>query len=138
MPAITNGAAHWPDAESRAGVVTFGCFGPDLMPSGARAKGLARVARSSGSVRVSSTTLSRLATVPPLAPPFIAFTRIAIWVHGSPKRRSAACWVNQTPRSDGIESKPQVWTMRAPEASAVAEWASIMRCIHCGSPVRSQ
>ena len=75
--------------------------------------------------------------VPPLAPPFMAFTRMAILVHGSSKRADACPCVNHTPRSDGIESKPQVCTMRAPFASAVVECVSIMRCIHWGSPVRS-
>ena len=78
-----------------------------------------------------------LAIVPPLAPPFIAFTTMRIRLHGSPNAFIACSWVNQTPRSDGIESKPHVCTMRAPLRSAAAEWVSIMRCIHWGSPVRS-
>ena len=79
-----------------------------------------------------------LAMVPPLTPPREPFTRMATRVHGSPNASSAACWVNHTPRSDGIESNPQEWTMRAPLRSASAPWASIMRCTHCTSPVRSQ
>ena len=59
-----------------------------------------------------------LATVPPEAPPRIAFTRIFTLVQGSPKRRTASCCRNITPRSDGIESKPQQCTMRAPLARA--------------------
>lgn len=76
--------------------------------------------------------------VPPLAPPFMRWTRMEICSHGAPKASSARCWVNQTPRSDGIESNPQAWTTRAPDAWASAWWASIMRRIHWGSPVRSQ
>jgi hypothetical protein len=43
-----------------------------------------------------------------------------IRVHGSPNAAMARCWVNQTPRSDGMESKPQVWTMREPVSAAFA------------------
>lgn len=89
-------------------------------------------------MRASSIMLRPLAIVPPLAPPFIAFTRSATEVHGTPNSARACCWVNHTPRSDGIESNPQACTIRAPLASASAWWASIIARIQCGSPVRSQ
>ena len=82
--------------------------------------------------------LSMLATVPPLAPPLAPCTRSPIRVHGAPKRARASRWVNHTPRSLGIESNPQAWTRRAPDATASSWWASIIARIHCGSPVRSQ
>ena len=79
-----------------------------------------------------------VAMVPPLNPPLNAFTRILIWVQCVPSVSIARCWVYSTPRSDGIESTPQVWTILAPLASASTEWASTICCIQCGSPVRSQ
>ncbi len=39
--------------------------------------------------------------------------------------------------SDGIESKPQVWTIRAPLARAAASAASIAQRMNRTSPVRS-
>ena len=78
------------------------------------------------------------AMVPPLAPPFMAWTRMATRSHGAPRRSVARCWVNHTPRSDGMESNPQACTIRAPDASAWPWWASIMARIHWVSPVRSQ
>ena len=79
-----------------------------------------------------------LAIVPPLALPRMAFSRPCTVTAGAPYRSTITCWVNTTPRSKGMESNPHAWRMRAPDASASDWCASIMRRIHCSSPVRSQ
>ena len=61
-----------------------------------------------------------LATVPPENPPRIVRTRIVTRSQGLPKRRMASRWRKNTPRSDGIESKPQQCTMRAPDFFAAS------------------
>ena len=76
--------------------------------------------------------------MPPLKAPFILRTRSLTSVQC---RRSLLCMArcrNSVPRSDGMESKPQACTMRAPDARAVSSWASIIRRIHWTSPVMSQ
>ena len=62
----------------------------------------------------------RLAAVPPENPPRIARTRILTRVQGCPSRRIDSRCRKYTPRSEGIESKPQQCTMRAPEACAAS------------------
>jgi hypothetical protein len=56
--------------------------------------------------------------VPPEKVPFILRTRPRTRRAGWPKRVCMACCRNSTPRSKGIESKPQENTMRAPLARA--------------------
>ena len=75
--------------------------------------------------------------VPPLNPPFMV--RTARWVRPSsaPSARAASA-VSHTPRSLGIESKPQAWMMRAPVRWAVSWLAAMLRCTKSTSPVRSQ
>ena len=70
------------------------------------------------------------AMVPPLAPPFAPLTPMLMEVHGSPKRSCASRCRNQTPMSDGTESNPHEWTMRAPLSVARSWYRSIIRCIH--------
>ena len=79
-----------------------------------------------------------LAIVPPEAPPRIALTRSFTREQVLPYFCIACFCRKCTPRSEGIESKPQQCTMRAPEARAAPSYLRIMRRIHCTSPVRSQ
>jgi hypothetical protein len=79
-----------------------------------------------------------LAIVPPDAPPLSRLTRILTRVAGTPHVAFACCCRNQTPMSEGTESKPQQCTMRAPDRLAAASWRAIILRIHCASPVRSQ
>jgi hypothetical protein len=79
-----------------------------------------------------------LAIVPPDSPPRCSPYSAVTLRAGRPNRAMNACCAAQVPRSEGIESNPQVWTIRAPVARACAWWASIIRRIHCTSPVRSQ
>jgi hypothetical protein len=94
--------------------------------------------RSSGLRFATSRAFSMLATVPPLKLPFILRTNSLTELQGRPKRSIACSCRNRQPRSDGIESKPQECTIRAPVSTARASWASIMRRIQCTSPLRSQ
>jgi hypothetical protein len=79
-----------------------------------------------------------LATVPPLKVPFIFRTNSFTEPQGRPNRSSAWCCRKRHPRSEGIESKPHEWTIRAPVSAARASCWSIMRRIHATSPLRSQ
>lgn len=45
--------------------------------------------------------------------------------------------VKYVPRSAGIESNPQACTSRAPVSRARASWATYIRSMNSGSPVRS-
>jgi hypothetical protein len=79
----------------------------------------------------------RLAAVPPEKVPFILRTRPRTRLAGGRTAASSrSCSIN-TPRSNGIESKPHENTMRAPLARAAASWASIIWRIQAGSPHRS-
>ena len=79
----------------------------------------------------------RLAAVPPENVPFILRTRPRTRGAGAPKRLTIWSCSISTPRSNGMESKPQLNTMRAPLAWAAAWWASIIWRIQAGSPHRS-
>jgi len=81
--------------------------------------------------RISSTWPFSEAIVPPLAPPRIAVTTSVV----SPSSPAASCR-RKTPRSEGIESKPQECTIRAP-ASAARSWRSMVSRTNSTSPVRS-
>ena len=120
MPAITNGATHDPNASSCTAPATFGWRVEGASTPTHSEYGSASSARSDLSRPTSFRTLSRLATVPPEAPPRIALTRSRTRVSGAPKRRCASRCSTCTPRSEGMESKPQQWTMRAPLAFAAA------------------
>ena len=79
----------------------------------------------------------KLAAVPPEKVPFILRTRPRTREAGVPKRCCISpCSIN-TPRSKGMESKPQENTIRAPLACAAAWCASIIWRIQAGSPHRS-
>ena len=68
--------------------------------------------------RASSSWPRSESIVPPLTPPRVALTTSVTSVSSPSPRSRAASASSSTPRSDGIESKPQVWTMRAPLACA--------------------
>ena len=70
--------------------------------------------------------------VPPLAPPLTPLTTSVVSASSPP----SSCR-SQTPRSDGIESKPQQCTIRAPLCCAFASQRSIESRTKSGSPVRS-
>ena len=87
---------------------------------------------SERSFLMSSTVPFSDAKVPPLTPPLTRRTTSVVSV-SSP----AASCRTRTPMSDGIESKPQLWTMRAPLARAGASNRSIVSRMKSVSPVRS-
>ena len=75
IPAITNGADQLPKASSYTAPDTFGCRVASGSAPTHKEYGFASSPRSAGSLRTSLMTLSRLATVPPEAPPRIFLTR---------------------------------------------------------------
>ena len=90
-----------------------------------------------GSRRAASTDASKLANVPPEKPPFILRTRPRTESAGAPKRSCMVCCKKKTPRSNGMESKPQENTMRAPLCLAASPYLAIIAAIQFGSPQRS-
>ena len=75
--------------------------------------------------------------MPPLAPPRMALTTSDVSSSSPWPPACAASCSSSVPMSDGIESKPQVWTIRAPLARAAASAASIAQRMNRTSPVRS-
>ena len=78
-----------------------------------------------------------LAKVPPESVPCMPRTRPRTRLDGAPKRAAASRCTYQTPRSKGMESKPQEKTSRAPVALAVASCAAIISAIQLDSPAKS-
>ena len=72
------------------------------------------------------------ASVPPLTPPLSRRTTSVVSVSSPAASRNA-----RTPMSDGTESNPQLWTMRAPLALAGGSNRSIVSRMNSVSPVRS-
>ena len=138
MALMTKGATQPSKSGSYSASFTFGCRAVKPWPVGQSEYGFASCLRVFGSAAASLNAFIALATVPPENPPLMALTRNLTRVQGFPKRRTDSRWRKCTPRSDGIESKPQLWTMRAPDLRAAASYFAIIRWIHWGSPVRSQ
>ena len=135
MAAMTNGAAHEPSACSNIGLAPEGWRGPSK--PGVSENGLRSNSSTRGSFCAAAMVAFRLAAVPPEKVPFILRTRARTRLAGLPKRACISCCSIHTPRSNGIESKPQENTMRAPLLRACASWASIIWRIQAGSPHRS-
>ena len=117
------------------GLLPEGCLGPvkpGVSENGSRSK-----VSTFGSLAAAANVAFRLAAVPPENVPFILRTRPRTRLAGPPKLAFISFCSISTPRSNGMESKPQENTMRAPLAWAVAWWASIIWRIHTGSPHRS-
>ena len=135
MAAITKGAAHWPRSSSSIGRLPDGCFGPwkpGVSENGSRSNSSTR-----GLAAAAAMVAFRLAAVPPEKVPFILRTRPRTRLAGWPKRERISFCSIHTPMSNGMESKPQENTMRAPLAFAVASCASTIWRIQAGSPRRS-
>ena len=77
------------------------------------------------------------AMVPPENVPFMARTRPLTVAIGWPVLAMACCCSRYAPKSNGRESKPQLCTMRAPDALAALLYCAMVSCIQLGSPVRS-
>ncbi len=75
--------------------------------------------------------------VPPLMPPRIERTASRVAASSAPSARAASAH-SITPRSLGMESNPEAWTMRAPESIAASWLAAMLRCTNSTSPVRSR
>ncbi len=75
--------------------------------------------------------------VPPDSPPLSRRTKRTVSVSSPAPSSAAMRAVSQTPRSDGIESKPHECTMRAPERWATSWKASAVSRTKRTSPVRS-
>ena len=116
--AITKGADHLPRSSSYEGIMPEGWSGPSK--PGVSAKGLRSTPITETSLAAAFIVAPRLAAVPPEKVPCIARTRPRMRGAGLPKRSTQAFWVIITPRSKGIESKPDEKQMRAPLASAAA------------------
>ncbi len=135
MAAMTNGATQTPSASSIMGLLPCGCGGPSkpgVSENELRSKSITR-----GSLLAAAMVAFRLAAVPPEKVPFILRTRPRTRLAGWPKRAFISVCNISTPRSNGIESKPQENTIRAPLALARASCASIIWRIQAGSPHRS-
>ena len=89
--------------------------------------------RVAGSLFTSSTMPRSESIVPPLMPPDMRVTTIVVSVSPPP----AACAVSSAARSDGTESKPQAWVMRAPVSRARSCARSALARTNGTSPVRS-
>jgi hypothetical protein len=137
MAAMTNGATQMsaPSASSTMGLLPEGWRGP--VKPGVSANGSRSRSSTPGSLAAAASVALRLAAVPPEKVPFILRTRPRTRFAGWPKRAFISVCSRNTPRSNGIESKPHENTMRAPLAFAWASCASIMRRIQAGSPHRS-
>src|SRR3990167_8848171 len=127
---MTKGAVQVPVALSYAGTSPVGCDGPSK-PGVSAKLDLSSSARD-GFLAMAFKVSVRLAIVPPDAPPAILRTRPLTRGAGWPWRRTASACKNRTPRSNGIESNPQLNVMRAPEALAAASCSSIISRIQPG------
>ena len=75
--------------------------------------------------------------VPPLIPPFIDRTTMAVSSSRPASSARAASASSRTPRSEGTESKPHEWTIRAPLAAAASAQCASESRTNSTSPVRS-
>src|SRR5690554_8104877 len=107
MAPITNGASQALKVLSNSAVFRLGWRVLDRWSGGPMENGLASSVRRFGSAPASLATLIMEATVPPDSPPLATFTRIRTSRQGWPKVSSDFCCRDQTPISEGIESKPQ-------------------------------
>ena len=88
--------------------------------------------------RASSASLHPVASVPPLNPPSTLVRNDVTLTTRTPGCLFAnSVAAMNAPTSAGTLSNPAQGTMRAPVARAAASWASMMKRIHPGSPVRS-
>ena len=136
---MMNGASHSPFSESRETPETSRSapWSGSAARSGLSEYGSIRSRRASRLRRASSSMPRIESTVPPLMPPRSPTTSVVVSPSSpSVSARTASCSV-WTPRSDGIESNPQAWTIRAP-LPAATEWKrSIAWRMNSTSPARS-
>ena len=137
-PAITKGATHSSKSPSCQGERRSGSSGPERSSAGLIEYGSFMARITAGSCRASSIMFSMIAMVTPEAPPLNPCTRSLTCGEVTPWRVCISRWTNHVPRSEGMQSNPQAWTIRAPLLRAASWCVSIMRCIQWTSPVRSQ
>src|SRR5690554_2222333 len=107
MAPITNGPSQALKVLSNCAVFRLGWRELERWCGGQMENELASSFRSLAPAPASFATLIMEATVPPDSPPLATFTRIRTSRQGWPKVSSDFCCRNQTPISEGIESKPQ-------------------------------
>ena len=113
---MMNGATQLSIVLSYFGIIILGWSAP-LKP-GVRPKLLPNIFTRPGFLAIAFIVSFRLAAVPPEKVPSIERTRPRILVAGLPYRFFISCCSIQTPRSNGMESKPQEKQICAPDSSA--------------------
>ena len=135
IDAITKGATQLSITSSYIGLCPGGWSTPEK--SCVNANGFIKVATKPGSLAAAAIVSLKLASVPPDQVPFIPRTRPLTRGTTAPSCSTAACCTKYTPKSNGIESKPQENTIRAPLTLACSPCASIICFIQAGSPHKS-
>ena len=124
MVAMMKGATQTPMTSSNMGLWPAGWRGPSK--PGVSENGFFKRSMTPVCVAAAAMVALKLAAVPPENVPFILRTRPRTRCAGLPKRWViSSCTIN-TPKSKGLESKPQEKTKRAPLFSAAAWCWSIM------------